>query len=130
MEHRTYDASVCVMTKIFDMIGGKWKPIILYLIKNDINRFGLMLKSMPKISKKVLTEQLRELENDKIILREVVSQDYPMVIEYHLTDSGIAVRVLIDQMIEWGMNHFKSEYPKEMIDEFNGKKSILAVRKP
>lgn len=43
------------------------KPIILYLIQRDINRFGVLRRSMPKISKKVLTEQLRELENDDLI---------------------------------------------------------------
>lgn len=115
MEYRTYDASVCVMTKIFAMIGGKWKPIILHLIKNDINRFGVMKRSMPKISKKILTEQLRELEHDQLITREVISTTYPQVIEYRLTESGKSLRVLIDQMLDWGVNHFRNEYPEEMI---------------
>ncbi|MBT1699251.1 helix-turn-helix transcriptional regulator [Fulvivirgaceae bacterium PWU4] len=127
MEYRTYDASVCVMTKIFAMIGGKWKPIILYLIKNDINRFGLLKRSMPKISKKILTEQLRELEQDKLITREVISATYPQVIEYRLTESGTSLRVLIDQMLDWGVNHFRNEYTEEMMREFQNKKSVLEV---
>ena len=123
MEHRTYDASVCVMTRIFALIGGKWKPIILYLIKNDINRFGLMRRSMPKISKKILTEQLRELERDQLITREVISAAYPQVIEYRLTESGTSLRALIDQMLDWGVNHFRKEYSEEMISEFRDRKS-------
>ena len=54
-ESQTYDASVCIMTKITALMSGRWKPIILHLIKNDINRFGLLQKSMPLISKKVLS---------------------------------------------------------------------------
>lgn len=127
MEYRTYDASVCVMTKIFALIGGKWKPIILYLIKNDINRFGLLKRSMPKISKKILTEQLRELEQDKLITREVISATYPQVIEYRLTESGTSLRALIDQMLDWGVNHFRNEYSEEMMGEFRGRKSVIEM---
>lgn len=106
------------------MIGGKWKPIILHLIKNDINRFGVMKRSMPKISKKILTEQLRELERDQLITRKVISAAYPQVIEYRLTESGTSLRVLIDQMLDWGVNHFRNEYPAEMITAFLNKKSV------
>lgn len=127
MEYRTYDASVCIMTKIFALIGGKWKPIILYLIKNDINRFGLLKRSMPKISKKILTEQLRELERDQLIIREVISATYPQVIEYRLTESGTSLRALIDQMLDWGVSHFRNEYSEEMMREFQRRKSVVEI---
>jgi DNA-binding HxlR family transcriptional regulator len=102
-EMQTYDASICIMTKITDLISGKWKPIILHLIKNDINRFGSLQRSMPKISKKVLTNQLRELEEDDLITREVVEEKHPQIVVYHLTDKGRSLRVLIDEMINWGL---------------------------
>jgi len=102
-EEMTYDASICIMTKITDLISGKWKPIILHLIKNDINRFGSLQRSMPKISKKVLTNQLRELEEDDLITREVVEEKHPQIVVYHLTDKGRSLRVLIDEMIIWGL---------------------------
>ena len=102
-ENQTYDASICIMTKITDLISGKWKPIILHLIKNDINRFGSLQRSMPKISKKVLTNQLRELEEDNLITREVVEAKHPQIVVYHLTDKGQSLRVLIDEMINWGL---------------------------
>jgi DNA-binding HxlR family transcriptional regulator len=128
MDFQTYDASVCIMTRIFKLIGGKWKPIILYLIKNNINRFGLMKRAMPRINKKVLTEQLRELESDGLLLREIIEADAPQVIVYHLTEKGLSTRHLIDEMIKWGMENFKEDYPQKMIEEYSFKKSVLEFK--
>ncbi len=111
MNLESYDADICIMTRIINVIGGKWKPIILYLIEKDINRFGMLKKMMPKISKKVLTEQLRELEEDKIISREVIIATAPQIIVYSLTEKGISLRILINEMIKWGLKNL------EMVDE-------------
>jgi DNA-binding HxlR family transcriptional regulator len=132
MHHQTYDAGICVMTKIFHLIGGKWKPIILYLIQRDVSRFSLLKKSMPKVSKKVLTEQLRELEEDKLILRTVITATAPQVVVYRLTDKGVSLRNLIDNMISWGIVYFKEEYdeyPDELIAEFLNKPAINTISK-
>jgi DNA-binding HxlR family transcriptional regulator len=121
MQHLTYDAGVCVMTKIFHLIGGKWKPVILYLIQQDVNRFGMLMKSMPKISKKVLTEQLRELESDNLITRHVLAATAPQVVVYSLTEKGRLLRKLIDSMTQWGIvyfKYFKEEYSDEQIELF------------
>jgi DNA-binding HxlR family transcriptional regulator len=115
MPMNTYDASLCMMTRIFEMIGGKWKPIILYLIQHDINRFGSLQRSMPRISKKVLTEQLRELEQDQLIARHVVVAHPPQIIEYSLTTTGISMRHLIDEMVRWGITHLNSPHKPEWI---------------
>lgn len=120
MHDQTYDAGICVMTKIFHLIGGKWKPIILYLIKHDVNRFGLMKKSMPKISKKVLTEQLRELEEDRLISRQILTAIHPKVIVYSLTQKGLSLRELIDHMIVWGIGYFQADYPDDLVKQFLG----------
>lgn len=84
-------------------MSGRWKPIILHLIRNKINRFGLLQKSMPLISKKVLTNQLRELERDNLISREVIEAKHPQVVVYHLTELGRSLRQLIDEMVQWGV---------------------------
>jgi DNA-binding HxlR family transcriptional regulator len=118
MHNQTYDAGICVMTKIVQLISGKWKPIILYLIQHDINRFGVLKKCMPKISKKVLTNQLRELEKDELIVRHVHEVLAPQVVTYTLTAKGISTRKLIDEMIQWGMVYFKEDYRREAIEEF------------
>jgi DNA-binding HxlR family transcriptional regulator len=113
MLKRTFDANICVMTRIFETVGGKWKPIILYLIQHEVNRFGIMKRSMPKISKKVLTNQLRELEAVGLISRHVYVARAPQVIEYHLTSSGVEIRQLIDHMVHWGLAHFRVDHPEE-----------------
>ncbi len=109
LEHN-YDAGICVMTKINKLIGGKWKPLILYLIQHEVNRFGVLKKSMPRISKKVLTNQLRELEQDNLIHRDVQVASAPQIVIYSLTSKGVSLRRLIDEMIDWGMEYFKDDY--------------------
>jgi len=118
LEH-TYDAGICVMTKINNLISGKWKPIILYLIQHDVNRFGVLKKSMPRISKKVLTNQLRELEQDNLIHRDVKVASAPQIVVYTLTLKGISLRRLIDEMIDWGMEYFKDEYSDLALAKFD-----------
>lgn len=111
LEH-TYDAGICVMTKITNLIGGKWKPIILFLIQHDVNRFGSLKKSMPRISKEVLANQLRELEQDNLIHRDVKVATAPQVVVYSLTPNGISLRKLIDEMIEWALHFLGMTIPK------------------
>jgi DNA-binding HxlR family transcriptional regulator len=106
------------MTKINNLIGGKWKPIILYLIQHDVNRFGILKKSMPRISKKVLTNQLRELEKDDLIYRNVLVATAPQVIVYSLTTRGVSLRGLIDDMVAWGVNYFSSDYAEDVLGRF------------
>ncbi|MGJ1432024.1 winged helix-turn-helix transcriptional regulator [Sphingobacterium spiritivorum] len=101
MEKKIYDANSCIMTGFFGMIGGKWKAVILYLVEQDRNRFSLLLEAMPGISKKVLTEQLRELEEDGLLRREVLVVKAPMVVLYSLSEKGKSLRKLIDGIITW-----------------------------
>ena len=61
----------CPVTAIMEIIGGKWKPIILYALMSRPKRFGQIKAYIPSISKKVLTEQLRELEERKVLQRTV-----------------------------------------------------------
>jgi DNA-binding HxlR family transcriptional regulator len=83
------------------VIGGKWKLLILYLIGNDVNRFGKMSMMLKDISKQMLTTQLRELENDGIIERKIYPEIPPRV-EYFITDKGKALLPVIALMREWG----------------------------
>jgi DNA-binding HxlR family transcriptional regulator len=130
MEYQTYDASICIMTKILSLMSGRWKPIILYLIKTDINRFSLMEKAMPRISKKVLTEQLRELENDELISRTVEGNKAPYIVTYRLTEKGASLRKLIDGMIDWGMNNFGEDYSDVLIEEYKLRCPVNLVHSP
>ncbi|MBT1701970.1 winged helix-turn-helix transcriptional regulator [Chryseosolibacter indicus] len=91
----------CPVTATMSVIGGKWKILIIHLINNDINRFGKMSMMLKDISKQMLTTQLRELENDGIILRKIYAEIPPKV-EYFLTDKGKALLPVTEAMRDWG----------------------------
>ncbi|HZE83220.1 MAG TPA: helix-turn-helix domain-containing protein [Puia sp.] len=94
----------CPVAATIAVIGGKWKPIILYLISHEINRFGEMHTMICGISRKMLTDQLRELESDGIIERKVFAEIPPRV-EYYMTEKGMTLRPIILSMREWGLKY-------------------------
>ncbi len=77
----------CPVTATMGVIGGKWKILIIFLIYNEVNRFGKMGMVLKGISKQMLTTQLRELENDGIIKR-IIYPEIPPRVEYFLTEKG------------------------------------------
>lgn len=91
----------CPVTATMDVLGGKWKLLILHLINNDINRFGKMGMMLRDISKQMLTTQLRELESDGIIERKIFAEIPPRV-EYSLSEKGKSLLPIIELMKEWG----------------------------
>lgn len=95
------DPQSCPVTHCLSVIGGKWKPVIIFCIANGIDRFGAMQRAVPGITKQMLTKQLRELEADEIISRKVFAEVPPRV-DYALTDKGRSVLPIIDQMKSWG----------------------------
>lgn len=91
----------CPVTYCMGMIGGKWKPIILYLISKDANRFGVLHRGIDGISKQMLTKQLREMEADGILERKIYAEIPPRV-EYFVTEKGESLYPIIDSMRLWG----------------------------
>ena len=104
----------CYFELTLQIIGGKWKSIILYHLGNEeILRFGELKKTMPNITEKMLTQQLRELESDNLIIRKVYRQVPPKV-EYSLTEFGKKVLPVLAQLRELGIQyeqHFKLSGP-------------------
>ncbi len=86
---------------VMNVIGGKWKPIIIWAIYSKHNRFGEMQRQIPDITKKMLTSQLRELENDGIISRKIFPVVPPKV-EYSITKKGMLLGPLLVLMCEVG----------------------------
>jgi DNA-binding HxlR family transcriptional regulator len=92
----------CPVTKIMSVLGGRWKFIILYTLRKSAKRFGQINHFIPSISNKVLTEQLRELEEDDIIDRRVLSDRIPVNVEYNLTEKGKEIIPILELMESWG----------------------------
>jgi DNA-binding HxlR family transcriptional regulator len=93
--------NLCPFTTTIALIGGRWKSIILYMLSDHTRRFGEIAARMPSISRKVLAEQLKELEADGLINREQFKEIPPRV-EYSLTELGKSLRPIMNDMAIWG----------------------------
>ena len=91
----------CPVTYCMGVIGGKWKPVVLFLVSHGINRFGQLQRKIDGVSKQMLTKQLRELEADGIITRTVFPEVPPRV-EYALSQKGESLLPVIGAMRAWG----------------------------
>jgi len=104
MKENKIKNSDCPVTYCVKKIGGKWKPIIIYLIRKGGNRFSILQKGIDGITKQMLTKQLRELEEDGILNRKIFAEIPPRV-EYSFTDFGESLFPIIDAMSKWGMKN-------------------------
>lgn len=106
----------CSVELTLDIIGGKWKPLILwYLGVDGTKRFSELKKSLPGITQKMLTQQLRELESDGMISRKIYPQVPPKV-EYSLTKEGKSLMPILDTMCKWGKEYYE-EVQKSLATE-------------
>jgi DNA-binding HxlR family transcriptional regulator len=95
---------VCPVTETQDIIAGKWKIIILWHLSKQTRRFNELQRLLPDISKGILTRQLRELEEDQMVHREVY-KEIPPKVEYSLTPIGKSFIPILDSMGEWGKKY-------------------------
>jgi DNA-binding HxlR family transcriptional regulator len=99
--------TTCPVTQTQDIIAGKWKIIILWHLSIKTRRFNEIQRLLPGISKGILTRQLRELEEDQMVHREVYKEVPPRV-EYSLTPIGQSFIPILHSMGEWSIKHLKS----------------------
>ncbi len=102
----------CPVMRTLEVIGGKWKPIILHYLNEGPCRSGELSRLIPHASGKMLTQQLRELEREGIVKRKVYHQVPPKV-EYSLTPRGESLRPIILAMCEWALENTKIETAKQ-----------------
>ena len=102
---KTYHSAVELT---IDVIGGKWKPRILWILSHGTYRFSELQRALPTITQTMLTKQLRELEEDKIVLRKVYAQVPPRV-EYSLSEVGQTVLPLVHALHQWGKDYSKTQ---------------------
>lgn len=93
-----------------DVIGGKWKVLILWALGEGMYRFGALRRALPGVTEKVLAAQLRELEADGIVHREEYAEVPPRV-EYSLTARGVALNEALVPLGAWGKAHVLSASP-------------------
>ena len=93
----------CAVVRTVGYIGGKWKPIILIrLLTGGVVRFGKLTVQMPDISRKILSQQLKELEEDGLIIRHKYMEKPPRV-EYELSERGKTLIPVLKAMYDWGI---------------------------
>ncbi len=98
----------CPVETTISLIGDKWKVLILRELMDGTKRFGELQRGVGKVSQKVLTSQLRSMEADGLVHREVYAEVPPRV-EYSLTPLGQSLRPVIEALGEWG-TAFKAQY--------------------
>lgn len=94
---------LCPVTYVMEQIGGYWKPIILFHLISGNKRYNELKKAMPHITEKMLIQNLKQLENDGLVLRKALAVVPPHV-TYSLTDSGKALQPVLYAMANWAID--------------------------
>lgn len=102
--HVNYDRVACPVEATLELIGGKWKGIVLYYLLGGRLRFSELKRKVGCVTQRILTKQLRELEADGLVNRMVYAEVPPRV-EYELTDAGKSLQPIIFALKDWGEAH-------------------------
>jgi DNA-binding HxlR family transcriptional regulator len=97
----------CGLDAALAVIGGKWKPLILYHLSRDVHRYGELRRAIGGVTDKVLIQQLKELERDEIVLR-VDFQEIPPKVEYSLSPFGQSLATALGALCAWGTEHMRT----------------------
>lgn len=92
----------CTISLTMDLMGGKWKAVILYHLKDEKKRYSELRKEMPAITEMTLSLQLKQLEKDGLILRKVYGQKPPLKVIYSLTEFGKSLIPVLEAITKWG----------------------------
>jgi DNA-binding HxlR family transcriptional regulator len=103
---KDFNPNNCPITYCMNFIGGKWKPVIIHLIREGDNRYSIFQRKIADISRQTLTNQLRELELDGVVERTIFPEIPPRV-EYKLTDFGLSLTPILDSMQTWGFREME-----------------------
>lgn len=104
MKKRTYS---CGLDAAIDVVGGKWKALLLWALHDEPKRFGALKRKVSGISEKMLIQQLREMERAGLVHREV-HQQVPPKVEYSLTDFGQSLNTALGPLGDWGHEHMST----------------------
>lgn len=96
----------CPVETAINVIGGKWKPLILFFLLDGTKRFNELQRLIPQATRRMLTQHLRELERDGIVHREVY-REVPPKVEYSLTPLGRSMEPILTLMLNWGQHYLR-----------------------
>lgn len=102
--HVSYDRPACPVEATLELIGGKWKGIVLYYLLDERLRFSELNRKIGCVTERMLTKQLRELETAGLVNR-IVHAEVPPRVEYELTDIGRSLQPVITALKDWGESH-------------------------
>lgn len=108
MENEVTELPACPVETTLTLISDKWKVLILRDLLQGTKRFGELQRSVGHVSQKVLTSQLRQMEQSGLLIRTVFPEVPPHV-EYSLTDLGYSLKPILDAMWTWGENYKKKK---------------------
>ncbi|MDD1724426.1 MAG: helix-turn-helix transcriptional regulator [Methanospirillum sp.] len=94
----------CPFEAALDVIGGKWKALIIWQLKSDTLRFTQLMDRLPMVSPRMLTKQLRELEKDGVVIM-IIYPEVPPRVEYSLSDLGKTVVPVLESLCTWGSEY-------------------------
>lgn len=105
MRHSNYDCSfACPVEACLEVLGGKWKGVIMFHLLGGTKRFSELMRLMPNVTQRMLTKQLRELEADMVIARMIYAEIPPKV-EYSLTEFGATLTPILKLLQKWGITY-------------------------
>ncbi len=125
---RNYDWKTgCSVEATLAVIGGRWKPVLLFHLLDGPKRFGELRRLTPNATERMITLQLRELEADGVLSRHVY-QEVPPRVEYRLTDFGRSLEKLLVDMRDWGESFKQRRESEETAEGICGAESEVPVR--
>lgn len=92
----------CTVSLTMDLVGGKWKAVILYHLKGEPKRYSELRKEIPSVTEMTLSLQLKQLEKDGLVLRKVFGKKPPIKVVYSLTDFGKSFIPVLEAITQWG----------------------------
>lgn len=98
--NKAFLLSSCRINGALDIISGRWKALVLIHIFEGVNRFSLLKSVLPNISDQALGKQLKELEADHLLSKEVIAE-VPVRVDYHLTEKGLSLMPILTNLAEW-----------------------------
>ena len=107
-ENKKMALNECPVTYVMEKIGGYWKPIILFHLLSGSKRYSELRKAIPAITEKMLIQHLKQLENDRLVIRES-KPVVPPYVTYTLSESGERLQTVLHEMALWGIDDRKNE---------------------